>query len=429
MHRLFPNSGGLLNRLDLPGKRCLWICVISARGPKQPHWTSISGSGTIDMRGGDDVLTLQDGAVLDATISGGGHVSGDTAVLDNANALSFDASHTINFEYLRKDNVGVATLTGAQSFWGGTTLNGGALNVSGQLETPTVAMADDIVLQVNGTVQAAGGTSVALSGSAGANTVMVGEGGTLRATGDLGDGNDVLDVAGTLDTGAGSVLLGAGDDTLTIHDNTRIIGTVMAGAGNDTFNADIAGHADLGAVQQFETPSKTGEGVLNVNGPASSDFTTVNALAGTLNVAAGGSIAAQATTAAADATLQVAGSYTGTSGDDSFASRGTVIGALAFGAGNDSVDVIGGNMSGGTALDGGAGTDRLGFSGQTLDGGTLPTLTGWERVELLNGNALNLGKALDLSGGVLAVRGNDKLCFVRSTRRRCQMYPRMYPHP
>src|SRR6185312_10321228 len=349
MHRLFPNSGGLLNRLDLPGKRCWWICVISARGPKQPHWTSIS-------------------------ISGGGHVNGDTAVLDNANALSFDASHTINFEDLRKDNVGVATLTGAQSFWGGTTLNGGALNVSGQLETPTVAMADDIVLQVNGTVQAAGGTSVALSGSAGANTVMVGEGGTLRATGDLGDGNDVLDVAGTLDTGAGSVLLGAGDDTLTIHDNTRIIGTVMAGAGNDTFNADIAGHADLGAVQQFETPSKTGEGVLNVNGPASSDFTTVNALAGTLNVAAGGSIAAQATTAAADATLQVAGSYTGTSGDDSFASRGTVIGALAFGAGNDSVDVIGGNMSGGTALDGGAGTDRLGFSGQTLDGGTLPTL-------------------------------------------------------
>ena len=206
--------------------------MISVRGPKQPHWTSISGSGTIDMRGGDEVLTLQDGAVLDATISGGGHVSGDTAVLDNANALSFDASHTINFEDLRKDNVGVATLTGAQSFWGGTTLNGGALNVSGQLETPTVAMADDIVLQVNGTVQVAGGTSVALSGSAGANTVMVGEGGTLRATGDLGDGNDVLDVAGTLDTDAGSVLLGAGDDTLTIHDNTRIIGTVMAGVGN-----------------------------------------------------------------------------------------------------------------------------------------------------------------------------------------------------
>jgi len=77
------------------------------------------------MRGGDDVLTLQDGAVLDATISGGGHVNGDTVVLDNANALSFDASHTINFEDLRKDNVGVATLTGAQSFWGGTMLNGG----------------------------------------------------------------------------------------------------------------------------------------------------------------------------------------------------------------------------------------------------------------------------------------------------------------
>jgi fibronectin-binding autotransporter adhesin len=370
---------------------------------------TVSGSGTIDMCGGDDVLTLQDGAVLDATISGGGHVNGDTVVLDNANALSFDASHTINFEYLRKDNAGVATLTGAQSFVGGTTLNGGTLNVAGQLETPTVAMADNTVFQVNGTVQAAGGTSVALSGSAGTNTVTVGAGGTLRAAGDLGDGNDVLDVAGTLDTGAGSMLLGAGDDTLTIHDNTHIIGTVSAGAGNDTFNADIAGHADLGAVQQFETLSKTGAGVLDVNGPASSDFTTVNVLAGTLNVAAGGSIAAQATTVAANATLQVAGSYTGTSGDDSFVSRGTVIGALAFGAGNDSVDFIGGNMSGVTALDGGAGTDRLGFSGQTLDGGTLPTLTGWERVELLNGSALTLGKALDLSGGVLAIDGTSQL--------------------
>ena len=31
---------------------------------KAAHWISISGSGTIDMCGGDDVLTLQDGAVV-----------------------------------------------------------------------------------------------------------------------------------------------------------------------------------------------------------------------------------------------------------------------------------------------------------------------------------------------------------------------------
>lgn len=370
---------------------------------------TVSGGGTIDMCGGDDVLTLQDGAVLDATISGGGHGSGDTVVLDSADALSFDASRTINFEYLQKDDAGTATLTGTQSFVGGTTLNGGTLDVAGQLETPTVAMADATVLQVDGTLQAAGGTSAALSGSAGANTVTVSEGGTLRTTGDLGAGDDVLDVAGTLDTGSGSVLLGDGDDRLTIHDNTHIVGTVVAGAGNDTFNADIATHADLGAVQQFETLSKTGVGVLNVNGPASSDFTTVNVDAGTLNVATAGSIAARNTAVAAGATLQVAGSYTGTAADDVFVSRGTVIGALAFGAGNDSVDFIGGDVSGVTALDGGAGTDRLGFSGLTLDGQSLPTLTSWERVELLDGSALTLGNSFDLGGGVLAIDATSQL--------------------
>jgi fibronectin-binding autotransporter adhesin len=370
---------------------------------------TVSGSGTIDLCGGDDVLTLQDGAVLDATISGGGHGSGDTVVLNSADALSFDASRTINFEYLQKDNAGTATLTGTQSFVGGTTLNGGTLDVAGQLDTPTVAMADATVLQVDGTLQAAGGTSAALSGSAGANTVTVSEGGTLRATGDLGAGDDVLDVAGTLDTGSGSVLLGDGDDRLTIHDNTHIVGTVVAGAGNDTFNADIATHADLGAVQQFETLSKTGAGVLNVNGPASSDFTTVNVDAGTLNVATAGSIAARNTAVAAGATLQVAGSYTGTAADDVFVSRGTVIGALAFGAGNDSVDFVGGDVSGVTALDGGAGTDRLGFSGLTLDGQNLPTLTSWERVELLDGSALTLGNPFDLGGGVLAIDATSQL--------------------
>jgi len=62
--------------------------------------------------------------VLDNTISGGGHNLGDTVVLDNAGALSFDASRTINFEFLRKVNAGEATLTGSQSFTGTTDANG-----------------------------------------------------------------------------------------------------------------------------------------------------------------------------------------------------------------------------------------------------------------------------------------------------------------
>ena len=42
----------------------------------------------------------------------------------------------------------------------------------------------------------------------------------MLAAGDLGDGNDVLDVGGTLDAGGGNFILGAGDDTFVIHDGT-----------------------------------------------------------------------------------------------------------------------------------------------------------------------------------------------------------------
>ena len=369
----------------------------------------VSGTGTIDMCGGDDTLTLQDGAVLATTISGGGHNAGDTVVLDNAGTLTYDATRTINFEFLRKDNAGEATLVGSQSFVGGTAINGGTLTVAGQLETPAVSLADNTVLNVEGTVQNVGATAAILSGSAGTNTVKVGEGATLRASGSLGAGDDVLDVAGTLDTAGGTLDLGDGDDTLTIHDNTRIDGTVMAGAGNDTFNADIATVANLGAVQSFEILSKIGQGVLNVNGPASSDFTTVNVREGTLDVTAAGSIAAQNTTVSSGATLQVEGRYTGTGGDDTFTSMGKVVGAFDFGDGNDVVSFVGGDPSGVAALAGGAGNDRLSFSGLSLESKTLPALSGWERMELNDGSRLNLDSMLDLQGGVLAIDGSSQV--------------------
>ncbi|MCL1635850.1 autotransporter-associated beta strand repeat-containing protein [Luteimonas sp. SX5] len=371
---------------------------------------TVSGSGTIDLCGGEDVLTLNDGAALNNVISGGGHGTGDTVVLNNADALSFDAGNTINFEFLQKDNTGEAILTGTQSFVGGATVNGGVLTVDGTLETPTVALADDTVLNIDGALQAIGGAATGISGSAGANTVTVSEGGTLLATGDLGDGNDVLDVAGTLDTAGGTFVLGDGDDTLTIHDNTNIVGTVVAGAGNDTFNADIATQADLGAVQDFETLSKTGVGVLNINGPMSSDFATVNVLGGALNVTAGGSVMAQTTTVAAGATLDVQGRFTGTEGNDRFTSTGTVRGALAFGGGDDSVDFLGGDLSGLAGLDGGAGGgDRLSFHGMSLDNDVLTPATGWERVDLLEGSELALNAPLNLSGGLLSIDATSEL--------------------
>ncbi|WP_051885422.1 autotransporter-associated beta strand repeat-containing protein [Lysobacter antibioticus] len=353
---------------------------------------TVSGSGAIGLAGGDDTLTLNDGAVLNNVIDGGGHGAGDTVVLNNAAALSFDGGDTVNFEFLRKDNVGEATLTGAQSFSGGTTLNGGTLSVAGALETPTVALADGTVLNVGGSLQAAGGTTATLTGSAGANTVNVAAGASLLASGDLGDGSDLLDISGTLDTGAGILDLGAGDDSLTIHDGTDIVGTVAGGVGIDNVNANIALSADLGAVQGFETLSKTGVGTLNINGPASSDFITVDVLAGTLNVAATGAVVAQNTTIASGSTLQVDGSYSGTSGSDSFIVAGTVAGAgtLDLLDGDDSFTIQdGADLSGlANAVDGGAGTDT--FIADLAGSATLGGAINFETLTKTNTGTLNV---------------------------------------
>jgi fibronectin-binding autotransporter adhesin len=530
----------------------------------------VSGSGTIGLGDGDDVLTLRDGALLANVIDGGPHGAGDTVVLDNAGALSFDASNTINFEFLQKTNSGTATLTGSQSFTGGTTVDNGALALAGTLETPTVALADDTTLVVDGRLDAGPVDPTILTSSAGINTVTVGAGGTALATGDLGAGADVLDVAGTLDTAGGVFALGDGDDNFVVHDGTVVNGAVDGGDGLDTRTYDINASANLGALLNFEGVTKTGTGTLNINGPVTTELQQVQVLAGTLNVAAGGSVAATSGTAldtmvAAGATLNVAGSFgcgdsadsmtvagtvagsgtidlcggddtltlqdgavlaatvsggghgggdtvlldsaealsfdashttnfeflqkdnvgtatlTGTqdfvggtivnggtlavagtlatpsvalgdgtvlevdgqldaggaaatitgsagtntvtvgeggtlvanadlgAGDDRFSSRGTVRGAFAFGTGNDSVDFLGGDLSGVTALDGGAGTDRLGFGGLALASATLPTLAGWERMELHDGSALTLDAPLDLGGGTLAIDASSQL--------------------
>ena len=62
-------------------------------------------------------------------------------------------------------------------------------------------MADGTTLNIDGTVVPAGATHRVIGGRASVNTVVVNAGATLLAAGDLGDGDDVLDVAGTLDTG------------------------------------------------------------------------------------------------------------------------------------------------------------------------------------------------------------------------------------
>ena len=368
---------------------------------------AVTGAGTLDMLAGDDVLTLNDGTDLSGlvnAIDGGTEVGADTVVVDDTAAVTFDDSNVTNFEILQKDNVGTLTLTGTQGFVGGTLLNGGTLAVDGALATPTVAMGDGSTLQVDGTLDDGAAGQAAVTGSAGANTINVAAGGTLLALGNLGDGADVLDVAGTLDTGAGALDLGLGDDTFRITDGTVVTGIVDGGAGTDVFNPDIATAADIGATTGFETLTKTGVGVLNITGPGVSEFSTVNVNAGTLDVAAAGSIVdVSAATVAAGATLDVDGAFLFTPGDDTFDVSGAVTTPIDLLDGDDVVTVSAtGNITGDTVL--GLGNDVFNLAGGISTGDLYGDGT---TADSADGDDVFNWTGGDLAGGFFGGNGSD----------------------
>ncbi|MFJ7311483.1 autotransporter-associated beta strand repeat-containing protein [Pseudomonas sp. NPDC098747] len=372
---------------------------------------TVAGGGVVDLCGGDDILTVNDGAVLSMAVSGGAGLD-DVLLLNNAAALNIDVGNTTQFERLQKDLRGEATLTGNQAFSGGTTVLGGALIVAGQLETPTIDMADDTQLQIEGLAQAAG-APLQLNGSTGRNAVTVGAGGTLRAVGDLGLGDDLLDVFGTLDAGVGgNLLLGDGDDTFVVHDGTTVIGTVSGGNGVDTQVYDLAGSANVDAVVEFEGLTKRGLGTLHLTGPATSELSAVVVEAGILDVQAAASVVAQPgnalmTEVRSGATLNVDGSWTGSALSDGLDIAGTVSGSgtIDLADGNDTLTLHDGADLGAliNAIDGGSGSDLL-----LADIAGTATLGGADNFELLtktNLGTLNIDGPSTSSFTTVAVQG------------------------
>src|SRR3546814_17861019 len=108
----------------------------------------------------------------------------------------------------------------------------------GALGTATFAMNGDGALVVNGRLEGATAGSVStFTGDAGASMITINAGGTLRASGDLGDGSDALTLAGTLATEGAALNLGDGDDVFTLNDGGLITGSgVNAGAGTDSLD-------------------------------------------------------------------------------------------------------------------------------------------------------------------------------------------------
>ncbi|EAW9546796.1 AIDA autotransporter-like protein ShdA, partial [Salmonella enterica] len=282
---------------------------------------AISGSGQV-VKSGDETLTLS-GA---NSYTGGTLISGGTLVASNVEALGtgdvtdnavlelntggdFDNAISGSGQVVKSGDE-TLTLSGANSYTGGTTISGGTLVATSVDALGSGDVTDNVVLELNtggtfdnvisgsGQVVKSGDKTLTLSGS---NTYTGGttiNDGTLIAsnvealgTGDITD-NAVLELntGGDFDnaiSGSGQVVK-SGDDTLTLSgSNTYTGGTLISGGTLVASNVEALGSGDV-----------TNDAVLELN--TGGDFT--NNISGSGQVVKSG-----------DETLTLSGanSYTG----------------------------------------------------------------------------------------------------------------------
>ena len=295
-------------------------------------------TGDVFLGDGDDTFLHRASATLTGTVDGGNGI--DSLIVDATGGGTVRASQFVNFERFSQIGNGAVDYVGA--------FNTETIGVSGG--TITVAAGD--------TLSSTGGTTI--TGSDGAETV---------------------DNAGTI---AGSVDLGAGNDTYVDRADSRILGTLDGGAGIDTYRVALSGdRSGIGARSGFEQLAVTGTGTLALT--LDQRFDTV-ALAGTgLVLTLNGNTVGAVTGSDAAETLSVDGD----------------IARVALGGGNDTLALGTAIASGSYA--GGAGSDTLRFTADapvTLAGNA----SGFETIAL-TGNALTVTGTLG-AGGETATLGN-----------------------
>jgi uncharacterized protein YhjY with autotransporter beta-barrel domain len=233
--------------------------------------------------------------------------------------------------------------------------------------------------------------------------------GTINGSIDLGAGNDMIVNTGTIN---GDVLLGAGDDSFTQRLSGQYSGTADAGDGSDALSFDITDGGVLDASRfspfvNFETFVLTGLGTVSATGVLPIETLQLESGA-TFQLAAGSQ-------------LQTLGpvALTGATGPERVINRGTIVGNVDLGAGDDTFDVYAGSQVTGI-VDGGAGADRLGFY---LAGSATPVplevshYANFERMALESGIgsyagnisfgsvAVNDGRLIGLAGSTLDAPG------------------------
>jgi filamentous hemagglutinin family protein len=337
---------------------------------------SLAGAGTVTKTGAG-ATTLTAGADNTSTTFSG--------VIQNPTG-------TLN---LTKTGAGTLTLSGANTYTGVTTINGGALTAAGGsaiADTSQVTLANTAGATLNlansETIgNLSGGGTTGGNVTLGANTLTVNQAGTTTYGGVLsGAGGLTKAGAGTLTLSgnnayAGATSINAG--TLTLGNSNRIADasavTVAAGA---TFN--LAGYSEtIGSLAGAGTVTKTGTGTTTLTVGADDTATVFSGViqnpTGTLNLTK---------TGAGTLTLSGANTYRGVTN----VNAGTLVAAnaSALGAATAGVTVANGatlGMQGGITV----GAEALSLSGTGVAGdGALRNLSGnntWGGTVTLAGNA------------------------------------------
>ncbi|RST53953.1 autotransporter-associated beta strand repeat-containing protein [Variovorax sp. DXTD-1] len=153
-----------------------------------------TGAGTLNLGAGNDTLALNDGGTIAGIANGGTGTesgAGDTLQVNNTASRTLDGTSTAGFETLIKQGAGTLTLTGAQAYAAGTTVQAGTL-------------------LVNGNQAGAGGPTTVQSGAALGGTGTVAGDVTVASGAVLSPGNTgavgTLAVNGNLTLGTGAAL-------------------------------------------------------------------------------------------------------------------------------------------------------------------------------------------------------------------------------
>jgi uncharacterized protein with beta-barrel porin domain len=330
---------------------------------------------TVDLGGGDDVVTVDGFSLIDADLLDGGAGVDSFATTSDLQITSDIAG----FEDFSITNAANMTVNG--------NVTGGAFTLGAGSTLTIDATGNTVTSDVDGATGGAESQTLTLTA------------GTLSGAANLNDGDDILNLNGGDITSA--IDMGAGNDTVNANGTATLSApTLDGGTGTDTFHAqqNIAILSDMAGFEGFNVDDGV---LLEFDGNVTGGTVTLGDTAGLLIDGGTVTSAVNGVTGASQAqTVTVA--------------SGALSGAVDLGDGDDTLNMNGGDLTG--AVDFGTGNDSLAM------GGNLEISAAMAGLESLNvgGNVLTVGAAIaglddgfgngvNVNAGTLAINGGGAL--------------------